>query len=56
VAYFLNLLNSKAKITEIKLAEVNKFIKQRILDHQRAFEQFFDFRNHEGSFVDTAIA
>jgi hypothetical protein len=40
----------------MELAEVEKFIKQRIPNHQRAFEQFFDFRNHEGSFADTAIA
>jgi hypothetical protein len=43
VAYFLDPLNSKAKISEIELAEVEKFIKQRILNHQRAFKQFFDF-------------
>jgi hAT family C-terminal dimerisation region len=56
VAYFLDPLNSKAKISEIELAEVEKFIKQRIPDYQCAFEQFFDFRNHEGSFANTAIA
>jgi len=56
VAYYLHPSNSKALLSSNNLAEVKKFFEQYILDHTLAFEQFFDFRNHEGNFSNTAVA
>jgi hypothetical protein len=55
VAYFLHPHNSKALMTNIELAEVKSTFEKHIVDHQLAFEHFFDFRNHEGNFIETAI-
>jgi hypothetical protein len=55
VAYFLDPLNSKASLTDSELKEINTYFKQHIRDHNRAFSDFFDFRNHEGSFSDAAL-
>lgn len=56
VAYFLDPLNSKVSLTDSELGEIDIYFKQHILGHSRAFSDFFDFRNHEGSFSDTAVA
>jgi hypothetical protein len=44
-----DIMNDKA------LTEVKKFFERYIQDHELAFEQFFDFRNHEGNFSDLAV-
>lgn len=56
VAYYLHPSNSKASIKDNDLKEVEKFFERYILDYKLAFEHFFDFRNHEGNFSNTAIA
>jgi hypothetical protein len=54
VAYYLHPSNSKASIKGNDLKEVEKFFERYIPDYKLAFEHFFDFRNHEGSFSNTA--
>jgi hypothetical protein len=38
------------------LLEVEKYFTKYIPDHKLAFELFFEFRNYEGNFSDTAVA
>ncbi len=56
VAFFLDPSNSKVPIANKDLLEVEKYFKKHISDHKLAFELFFDFRNYEGNFSDTAVA
>jgi hypothetical protein len=37
------------------LTEVKAFFEKHIPNHDLAFEQFFDFRNHKGNFSDTSV-
>jgi hypothetical protein len=56
VAYYLNPKNSKASYQDNDLVDIESYFKRFIPDYKLAFEHFFDFWNHEGSFIDTAIA
>jgi hypothetical protein len=56
IAYFLNPINSKVNLTSANLKEIDTAFKQQILDYTHALSHFFDFRNHEGSFADSATA
>jgi hypothetical protein len=56
IAYFLHPLNSKVDLTNSELKEIDTIFKQHIADFPQALSSFFDFRNHEGSFADGAVA
>jgi hypothetical protein len=56
IAYYLDPQNSKVSIPFTNLHKLEEYFKAHIEDHELAFEQFFEFRNHEGSFSDTAIS